>query len=166
MKNAIFALLYVVTVVIGIFLYVTKKPEIIETTTIKTDTLYVKNTVRDTLTQVKYQSIIRHDTLLVDNIIYKNDTTYIQLPIEHKHYNNTLVEQNDTIVYDAYISGYKAHLDSIAINYNKAHIVTTITHQKIKRWTYGVQAGAGYGLINGKPDVFVGIGVQYNLNFK
>jgi hypothetical protein len=58
------------------------------------------------------------------------------------------------------------HFKLFNINYRYPERVTTIT-DSVKtvyreRLTHGVQVGAGYGLINGKFDVFLGYGFQLN----
>lgn len=41
---------------------------------------------------------------------------------------------------------------------------TTNQNSFLNRISFSVQAGAGYGLINRKPDIYVGIGVSFRLN--
>ena len=60
-------------------------------------------------------------------------------------------------------------IDSIALRFNVDYpkiiqtqtITKTVT--KKKHWNYGVQTGIGYGIYNRKPDLYIGVGVQYNM---
>ena len=68
--------------------------------------------------------------------------------------------------YTAYVSGYRASLDSLIFRMPR-EVVTTITnthYQKPKRWSIGIQVGYGMTL-KGTPQFapYVGIGVSYNL---
>lgn len=61
--------------------------------------------------------------------------------------------------YTAYVSGFMPKLDSIEV-YNK---VVVRKETKYRRWNIGITGGVGYGIYNRKPDVFVGVGVTWNL---
>lgn len=57
-------------------------------------------------------------------------------------------------------------LDSITfkLKYKQINTNTIIEKpKKDKRWNVGVGVGTGYGLINKKPDVFVGVSISYKL---
>ena len=109
-------------------------------------------TVHDTVPVAKFREVVRHDTV-------ENEGEKIEIPIETAVYEDTLT---DSVSYKAQISGYRASLDSIWINYPQKTIERTvekeitITKTKTKHWGWGVHAGAGYGVITRKPDVFVG----------
>ena len=83
-----------------------------------------------------------------------DDSVRVVVPISQKVY-----EGAD---YRAYVSGYESRLDSISIN--RRIVERTVTMEKKKtRFNIGVIGGFGYGLLNSKPDVFVGLGVSYRL---
>ena len=67
--------------------------------------------------------------------------------------------------YTAYVSGYRASLDSLIFRMPREVTTITSTHyQKPKRWSVGIQVG--YGMTSkGTPQFapYVGIGVSYNL---
>ena len=67
--------------------------------------------------------------------------------------------------YTAYVSGYRASLDSLIFRMPRE--VTTITnahYQKPKRWSIGIHAGYGLQLTpTPKLAPYVGIGISYNL---
>lgn len=67
--------------------------------------------------------------------------------------------------YTAYVSGYRASLDSLIFRMPRELTTITNTHyQKPKRWSVGIQVGYGMTL-KGTPQFapYVGIGVSYNL---
>ena len=67
--------------------------------------------------------------------------------------------------YTAYVSGYRASLDSLIFRMPREVTTITNTHyQKPKRWSVGIQGGYGMTL-KGTPQFapYVGIGVSYNL---
>ena len=89
-----------------------------------------------------------HDTI--------HDSIDVPIPIYQKRYDDSL--------YTAWVSGYEPNLDSI--NLHLPTITETITKTIVKPSpliTFGIQAGAGYGFINQKPDLYIGVGGQINL---
>jgi hypothetical protein len=84
------------------------------------------------------------------------DSIDVPIPIYQKRYDDSL--------YTAWVSGYEPALDSISLHLPE--VTTTITQTVVKPSplvTFGIQAGAGYGFINRKPDLYIGIGGQLNL---
>ena len=84
------------------------------------------------------------------------DSIDVPIPIYQKRYDDSL--------YTAWVSGYEPALDSIRLHLPE--VTTTITQTVVKPSpliTFGIQAGAGYGFINGKPDLYIGVGAQLNL---
>ena len=85
-----------------------------------------------------------------------HDSIDVPVPIYQKRYDDSL--------YTAWVSGYEPNLDSI--NLRLPTITETVTKTIVKPSpliTVGLQAGAGYGVINRKPDIYVGVGAQLNL---
>lgn len=117
------------------------------------DTVCSVDTVRDT---VLYP--VRE--VLVDSVPYPvfvqvsgdtiRDTVY--LPITQKVYKDSL--------YTAYVSGYRAKLDSIEV-YSRRQTIYVRERMKRKHWGLGVQTGYGWNE-NGRG-VYVGVGISYNL---
>lgn len=84
------------------------------------------------------------------------DSIEVPVQIQQKRYDDSL--------YTAWVSGYEPNLDSIDLRLPE--VQTTITKTVIEPSpliTFGIQAGAGYGMINRKPDFYIGIGGQINL---
>ena len=85
-----------------------------------------------------------------------HDSIDVPVPIYQKRYEDSL--------YTAWVSGYEPNLDSIDLRLPT--ITETVTKTIVKPSpliTVGIQTGAGYGVINRKPDIYVGIGAQVNL---
>ena len=83
---------------------------------------------------------------------------------------------DDTLEYNASISGWSVDgdvypkLDSIRFtmkgyNIHDKQVITIekITQQKRKKLHFGPSIGAGYGIINKKPDIYVGVSVTLDL---
>ena len=86
----------------------------------------------------------------------REDSIDVPIPIVQKRYEDSL--------YTAWVSGFEPKLDSIRLY--TPEIQTTVTktvYEPTPLLTLGVQVGGGYGLINRKPDIYVGIGGQINL---
>lgn len=124
--------------------------------------------------EVTVDTVIVFDTVYIDTpvyiskrvidtfFLYVDSGKYVPLPIEQKEYKS---EQ-----YHAYVSGYRANLDSIQL-YNKSEIVyidrvNTVYKDKAgrKRWGIGLQAGYGINIYEpARASPYIGIGVSYNL---
>ena len=91
-----------------------------------------------------------------DTVRLPGDTITMEVPVEQKRYDDSL--------YTAYVSGYRPQLDSIRLHLPSTITETTIT-QRIAppRLSIGIQTGVGYGIINHKPDIYLGIGAQWRL---
>ena len=85
-----------------------------------------------------------------------HDSIEVPVPIYQKRYEDSL--------YTAWVSGYRPNLDSIRLYLPE--VQTTVTKTIVKPsplFSVGIQAGGGYGVINRKPDIYVGVGAQLNL---
>lgn len=125
-----------------------------------------KETITDTI--IKKDTLIKKDTIYYPKPIPKyikiKDTIYIEkkgdsipLPIEEKTY-------TDDSTYNVRISGFKPVLEEIMVFPNTIYITTekTLEIKKKQRFNWGIQCGMGYGMINNKMDIFIGIGGQFN----
>lgn len=119
------------------------------------------------------KTVVERDT----TIIVKNDTIVVSKPIELE---KTIIRYDtitkDTILayeqktygdsnYVAYVSGHDPRLDSINIFCKDTIRTITITNEVEKKqsWAskhlgWGITLGGGYGLVNQKFDLFVGVG--------
>ena len=144
-------------VLLATTIYYANNPQVEYSETIKRDTIVIKSidTITIEKTNISYRDIIVLDTVFV------KDTAML---FEQKRYDDSI----STI----YISGIEANLDSIyyRIPRDTVQILTETTNtisQKESFWhnRFTISAGlfAGYGLINKKPDVFLGVGCAVRL---
>ncbi len=130
------------------------KPEIVEIH--RTDTVVVRDTVRETVLVPKVRYLTRVDTVLLK---VPGDTAEVPVlvPISRNVY-----EGED---YRAVVSGFRASLDTINI-FRKTQTVTNTVVQRVevpgkpKRWGIGVSAG--YALTPQGVKPYIGAGIQYN----
>lgn len=140
---------------------------------IKYNNIYNNKNNIDTVEIVKVDSFIKVDTLYypkpypvkieIKDTIYlpidsvKNEGDSILLPRESKTYEDS--------TYRAVVSGYKPSLDTLMVFPNTIYITTEKVREieKKDRFNIGLQVGSGYGIFTKQPDVYVGIGIQYNL---
>lgn len=108
------------------------------------DTVYVNNTM--------YRHIYHYDTVVVNDKVYIKDTLY-----------DYYFEQDD---YTLNVSAVRLDKYKLDIHLRDTVRINTIMHQPVKkeRWSIGITGGVGYGLINKKPDAYVGVGITYKLN--
>lgn len=152
---------YILLIILLIILLVQSKfseQHIVEK--IQNDTVYVDKIIHDSVPKLLYKEIIRYDTIYVTI----NDSTEIpvELPIENKKYSNTIVQGNDTISYNASVSGFKPVLEDISfkVAYPLLKETKWLKEPK-KRFTHGLQIGVGYGMFNKNIDVYLGYGFQF-----
>lgn len=133
----------------------TSKPE----ETILTDTLFIYDTVKTPVvrdsTIIRYVTrrfaVTRVDTLKQCDTVIAVDTAEVSLPIMQKVYKDTN--------YTAWVSGYEPRLDSITIANKIITKTNTVSKNKNKRFSLGVQTG--FNVINKKP--YFGVGITYNI---
>ena len=74
----------------------------------------------------------------------------------------------DDSTYTAYVSGVLVdslpRLDSITVKQRTITITLDVERiiTKRKRFTHGIQGGAGYGITSHRTDIYVGYGAQFN----
>lgn len=124
-----------------------------------------------------------HDTLTVDNPVpylvekVKTDIVFtpagdtIQLVTETKKYEENIIQDQDTAVVKAQITGINAELDTVSVMFNRRQVTNTIEITKyiekkrkfLQRFHFSPNVSAGYGVFNRNLDVYVGFGVAYEL---
>lgn len=133
-----------------------------------TDTARVV-TVRDTLTDtVIYRRPIAHDSFVVrcetvqvaicqteaDTLAAAvPESVRVCVPISSRVYADS--------TYRAYISGYRAQLDSIEVYPRTVTATRAVTTTRRRRWGVGLQGGYGFTPKGLQP--YVGVGVSFNL---
>lgn len=131
---------------------------------VRTDTVTVE--------RIDTQYVIKRDTLPV--VQRDTITGYIEIPVTkdsivHDTVRLDVVQRTytDDSTYTAYVSGLQydsfPRLDSITVQqqYIYHEIERNITVEQKRRLRLGVQAGAGIGVFSRKPDVYIGIGLQW-----
>lgn len=155
MKNVVIAVIALVLIAVAFLLgRRSVKPEIVEIH--RTDTVVVRDTVRETVLVPKIRYLTRVDTVL---LLVPGDTMEVPVlvPISRNVY-----EGED---YRAVVSGFRASLDTLDI-FRKTQTVTNTVVQRVevpgkpKRWGIGVSAGYALTSMGMKP--YIGAGIQYN----
>lgn len=141
-----------------------------DTTTItKVDTIYNTQVITDTVPKLKYKYITRCDTLYKDSIPHT-------VTLENKTYEDTLITKDDTISYQAHISGYNMDDDTYprldSINLHRAFKTVTVYQETIiekpivykqKLITTSPSIVAGYDVFNKQWGAMIGVSVNFNI---
>lgn len=140
-------------------------------TIVVTDTIYETKTLTDTVPQY----ITRWKTK-VDTLFKENDSTPHVVELKGKTYSNTVTDDNDTITYQAHISGYDVdssqypRLDSIEFNLRRFVTQTNTTStqvvnvpQKRQFITTSPSVMLGYDPINKQWGAMVGVSLNFNV---
>ena len=150
-------LLLIVSVAVNVVI-LTRQPE--TETKIERDTVWRDTTIRE---PVAVETVRTERVVMVKVAVPQpqtqrdtvHDSIEVPVPIMQKRYEDSL--------YTAWVSGFEPTLDSI--NLRLPTITETVTKTVVKPSpliTVGIQAGAGYGVFNRKPDIFIGVGGQIN----
>jgi len=150
MKQGSYIFIIFILIILNLYQYNHKDITKINTVETRQDTVVIRDTVKiDKPIPIYIKS--EPDTLYIPSI----DST-VTIDKETKLYKDSL--------YEVQVSGIRPNLDYINV-YPKT---TYITKEKIsyvekkRRFNHGIQVGVGWGLVNRKPDVFVGYGFQYS----
>ena len=150
MKHVIYIIIIIILIILNLYQY-NHNNTIVKINTVEVrDTVVIRDTLKfdnPTLIYVKTEP----DTLYVESI-----DSVVTIDKETKLYKDSL--------YELQLSGIRPNLDYINV-YPKTTYITTekVSYVKDKRrFTHGIQAGVGFGIVNKKPDVFIGYGVQIN----
>lgn len=149
MKHVIYFIIIIILVILNLYQYNNNKIVKINTVEVR-DTVVIRDTIKfDKPTPIYIKS--EPDTLYIPSI----DSTVV-MNKETKVYRDS--------TYEAQISGFQPHLDHIKVFPKTTYITTEKTSyiENKKHFTHGIQVGVGWGLVNRKPDVFVGYGFQYS----
>lgn len=123
------------------------------------DTVRVRDTVLVRVPMVRDSTVIRTETVYLERVNDStrhptpdtaSDTVAVRVPIVQRVYGDS--------TYTAWVSGFRASLDSIAV-YRQTQTITV--RQKPRRWQFGISAG--YGLTPRGLQPYVGVGVTWRL---
>lgn len=156
------AICFIASAIVNVWLY-NQPPKVETKIETHTDTIYKDTIIHEPqpAETIKTGKVVYVDVPIHirDSIeVVKTDTISVALPIEQTRYEDSL--------YTAWVSGYAAKLDSIALRIptiNTETIVTQTVKKKPPRLSIGAQVGGGVGVIYHKPDIYVGVGLQYRL---
>lgn len=150
MKQGSYIFIIFILIILNLYQFNHKDITKINTVQTRQDTVVIRDTVKiDKPIPIYIKS--EPDTLYIPSI----DST-VTIDKETKLYKDSL--------YEVQVSGIRPNLDYINV-YPKT---TYITKEKVsyvekkRRFNHGIQVGVGWGLVNRKPDVFVGYGFQYS----
>lgn len=134
-----------------------------------TDTVYVYHW--DTLIVEKpteiVRYVVRYDTLRTSEIVNVTDSALLKkldslnltIPIEQAVYSDS----TENARYTAYVSGFRAALDSIQIDCkNTERVITNTITREPRRLSFGLQLGVGVST-QGVALPYFGVGAQYRL---
>ena len=142
-------------------------------TKVETDTVFQEriDTIHLTHTVTRYRpQPTRTDTIFVTDTQTQEVAQHIKktYEVDSLHIDTTCIPPA-SVNYHLLVRTDNYDVDSIALRFNVDYpkiiqtqtITKTVT--KKKRWNYGIQTGFGYGIYNRKPDLYIGVGIQYNI---
>ena len=142
-------------------------------TKVETDTVFQEriDTVHLTHTVTRYRpQPTRTDTIFITDAQTQEVAQHIKktYEVDSLHIDTTCIPPA-SVNYHLLVRTDNYDIDSIALRFNVDYpkitqtqtITKTVT--KKKRWNYGIQTGIGYGIYNRKPDLYIGVGFQYNM---
>lgn len=142
-------------------------------TKVETDTVFQEriDTIHITHTVTRYKpQPTRTDTIFVTDTQTQEVAQHIKktYEVDSLHIDTTCTPPA-SVNYHLLVRTDNYDVDSIALRFNVDYpkitqtqtITKTVTRKK--HWNYGIQTGVGYGLYNRKPDLYIGVGIQYNI---
>lgn len=142
-------------------------------TKVETDTVFQEriDTMHITHTVTRYRpQPTRTDTIFVTDAQTQEVAQHIKktYEVDSLHIDTTCTPPA-SVNYHLLVRTDNYDVDSIALRFNVDYpkitqtqtVTKTIT--KKKHWNYGIQTGVGYGVYNRKPDLYIGVGIQYNI---
>ena len=142
-------------------------------TKVETDTVFQEriDTIHLTHTVTRYRpQPTRTDTIFITDAQTQEVAQHIKktYEVDSLHIDTTCIPPA-SVNYHLLVRTDNYNVDSIALRFNVDYpkiiqtqtITKTVTRKK--HWNYGIQTGFGYGVYNRKPDLYIGVGIQYNM---
>ena len=142
-------------------------------TKVETDTVFQEHidTIHLTHTVTRYRpQPTRTDTIFITDTQTQEVAQHIKktYEVDSLHIDTTCIPPA-SVNYHLLVRTDNYDVDSIALRFNVDYpkiiqtqtITKTVTRKK--HWNYGIQTGFGYGVYNRKPDLYIGVGIQYNI---
>ena len=161
----------VICILLSIIMGKCSKTEI--QTKVETDTVFQEriDTIHLTHTVTRYRpQPTRTDTIFITDAQTQEVAQHIKKTYEVDSLQiDTTSTPHGMVSYHLLVRTDNYDVDSIALRFNVDYpkiiqtqtITKTIT--KKKHWNYGIQTGFGYGVYNRKPDLYIGVGINYNM---
>ena len=142
-------------------------------TKVETDTVFQEriDTIHITHTVTRYRpQPTRTDTIFITDAQTQEVAQHIKKTYEVDSLQiDTTSTPHGMVSYHLLVRTDNYDVDSIALRFNVDYpkitqtqtITKTVTRKK--HWNYGIQTGFGYGIYNRKPDLYIGVGIQYNI---
>lgn len=142
-------------------------------TKVETDTVFQEriDTIHITHTVTRYRpQPTRTDTIFITDAQTQEVAQHIKKTYEVDSLQiDTTSTPHGMVSYHLLVRTDNYNVDSIALRFNVDYpkiiqtqtITKTVTRKK--HWNYGIQTGFGYGVYNRKPDLYIGVGIQYNM---
>ena len=142
-------------------------------TKVETDTVFQEHidTIHITHTVTRYRpQPTRTDTIFITDTQTQEVARHIKKTYEVDSLQiDTTSTPHGMVSYHLLVRTDNYDVDSIALRFNVDYpkiiqtqtITKTVTRKK--HWNYGIQTGFGYGVYNRKPDLYIGLGIQYNI---
>ena len=142
-------------------------------TKVETDTVFQEriDTIHITHTVTRYRpQPTRTDTIFVTDTQTQEVAQHIKKTYEVDSLQiDTTSTPHGMVSYHLLVRTDNYDVDSIALRFNVDYpkiiqtqtITKTVTRKK--HWNYGIQTGFGYGIYNRKPNLYIGVGIQYNM---
>lgn len=119
------------------------------------DTIPVYDTITHRVTIPRDSVVLRYETVrlpIVDTVRVR-DSVFVSVPITQKHY-----QEDD---YEAWVSGFRARLDSLRI-YPRSYVVKP-RETKTKRWVISAGVSTGWNPFTGRFEPSIGVSVGWKL---
>ena len=170
MKNSVYIFIFsmIIGFVVGGLLMrkCSNTPEVI-----KTDTVTVTDTMWKDTTIIEKELVPKIIVKKKVDTVYTKEGDTLNLVTELKRYDKSLVSDKDTCDLEIYTSGINTSLDSLKWRLKTHSVTNTIEITKYvekkksfkERFHLSPQVGGGFGLIKRTFDVYVGLGVSYDL---
>lgn len=142
-------------------------------TKVETDTVFQEriDTIHLTHTVTRYRpQPTRTDTIFITDAQTQEVAQHIKktYEVDSLHIDTTCIPPA-SVNYHLLVRTDNYDVDSIALRFNVDYpkiiqtqtITKTVTRKK--HWNYGIQTGFGYGVYNRKSDLYIGVGIQYNM---
>lgn len=133
-------------------------------------TIYVTDTVTDTITHWQHDTVFRvdtkvvklpvHDTTTLTDSLWFTDSVLVEVPISRYRYDTTLTDTHSTTHLTASLSGYEVCIDTLAVTTTVQPAIIKESLPWYRRFRPSVGIGIGTNL-KGEATAGIYLGVGY-----